>query len=432
MIAQNDCTMKAVLVSVGSRGDAEPFCSLARQLMADGCTVELFLQTDLHYLAPPSVNLHAIPFTQMDMYQYVASPSHGIDHPNPRVRFIGVVTDVIAELFFPSWENLLAASMDANIIVCSSLARPLSLAIAQKLGIKTAIIHLQPLMPTKRFPHYSYTEEAIKAICKTEEEACQQSNEETYWEFEKFQFDFLKERLDDVCVKMEAPMQEFDDLRSHLKGDNENTLIVNAFSDAVVPVAPDSGKYTANVGPLADTYVASGWIPPSELVEFLEKCDKPPICIGYGSMPFDKVEAVSQAIDELKVDAVVVGDAFKEVKNDKIFQIASAPYPWLLPQCAMMLSHGGAGVVNATLRAGIPAVISPLMGDQMSWARLLEVLGLGVCCGTNLSTLSKEELVEGIEKASDCVVKCREIGKDIAKKVPGEKVLCEKLKTYLQ
>ena len=42
------------------------------------------------------------------------------------------------------------------------------------------------------------------------------------------------------------------------------------------------------------------------------------------------------------------------------------------------MSHGGAGVLHSTLRAGIPAVIAPLMGDQFAWARLVDARYLGV------------------------------------------------------
>ena len=42
-----------------------------------------------------------------------------------------------------------------------------------------------------------------------------------------------------------------------------------------------------------------------------------------------------------------------------------------------MLSHGGAGVLHSTLRAGIPAIIAPLMGDQFFHAKLIHARELG-------------------------------------------------------
>lgn len=50
---------------------------------------------------------------------------------------------------------------------------------------------------------------------------------------------------------------------------------------------------------------------------------------------------------------------------------------WRLPQCRCMVSHGGAGVLHSTLRAGIPAIIAPFFGDQFFHAKLIQARELG-------------------------------------------------------
>ena len=42
-----------------------------------------------------------------------------------------------------------------------------------------------------------------------------------------------------------------------------------------------------------------------------------------------------------------------------------------------MFSHGGAGVLHSTLRAGVPAIVAPLVGDQFVFAKLIEARDLG-------------------------------------------------------
>lgn len=122
--------MKVVIVSVGSRGDIEPFCALAQGLLDDGHQVDYALQTAYQHLVPSGVKLHSLPFTSNDFYKFT-NPTHGADHPNTRVPFIGVVADVIGELVLPCWETVLEAARDCNAIVSSSLARSLSIAIAK-------------------------------------------------------------------------------------------------------------------------------------------------------------------------------------------------------------------------------------------------------------------------------------------------------------
>jgi hypothetical protein len=50
----------------------------------------------------------------------------------------------------------------------------------------------------------------------------------------------------------------------------------------------------------------------------------------------------------------------------------------LLPRCAVLLHHGGAGTVAAALRCGIPQLVCPLHFDQHQWAERIAWMGCGV------------------------------------------------------
>lgn len=71
--------------------------------------------------------------------------------------------------------------------------------------------------------------------------------------------------------------------------------------------------------------------------------------------------------------------------EDNILHLSSIPYPYLLPHCSMMICHGGAGVIQACLSAGIPCIVIPVMGDQFAWARLLHAKGLGLYLSSSSS-----------------------------------------------
>lgn len=43
----------------------------------------------------------------------------------------------------------------------------------------------------------------------------------------------------------------------------------------------------------------------------------------------------------------------------------------------MVVHHGGAGTTAAGLRAGVPSVIVPFMGDQPFWGKRVAELGVG-------------------------------------------------------
>ena len=44
---------------------------------------------------------------------------------------------------------------------------------------------------------------------------------------------------------------------------------------------------------------------------------------------------------------------------------------------AAVVHHGGAGTTAAGLRAGVPSVVVPFMGDQPFWGRRVAALGAG-------------------------------------------------------
>lgn len=426
--------MRALLITVGSRGDAEPFCALADALGSSGHRADLFLARDVMHLAPPSATVHELPFTQLDFYKYVGNPSHGSDHPNPRVRFVGVVADVIAGLVLPQWEKTVEVARHADVIITSSLARPLAMAISQKLGIPICIVHLQPLLPTKLFPHYSHTDKCVEAI-KAGDGAANEENLATYWELERFQYDFLQDRLEELYSSLGTTSPSVNDcLHVALTGRHCTTYIANAFSHRLIPPCPDAGPNVFDVGPLADHYTPRGWTPPAELVSFLEGCADPPVCVGYGSMPFEKACMVVEVLRKLSLKAVLVGDALKLAEiggaGNDVLHVSSAPYAWLLPRCSMMMCHGGAGVVNAALRAGIPVVISPLMGDQFFWAELLEAKGLGAKAG-NLNGVTEQDLSCGIQRAEACKEAAGELGRAIRSDSTGVNSLISALEAKL-
>lgn len=89
------------------------------------------------------------------------------------------------------------------------------------------------------------------------------------------------------------------------------------------------------------------------------------------------------------------------VDNERNLLITEeADYEWLFARAACVVHHGGVGTVAAVLRAGVPSILLPQIGSQEEFGRMLlrERLATGVF---DTTTLNPQVLAEAIQRAID-------------------------------
>lgn len=118
-----------------------------------------------------------------------------------------------------------------------------------------------------------------------------------------------------------------------------------------------------------------------DVSKFLQE-GAPPLLVTFGSMPLATQLNVQQAMVQLseKLNTriiIVKGWGFEnttELENCKTIKIIeSAPYEKLLPFVKAVIHHGGIGTMAECLRAGKPFLTCPVlypMGDQHFWGQL--------------------------------------------------------------
>lgn len=451
------------MLSAGSRGDAEPYCAISQRLLKRSVRsklqIDLFLQSDWVHLADPfrdipSFRLHAFPFSGEDFYRVstASRSSPQMPHPNSRMKHVATVAAIVGELVLPCLPQVLQVVDDANmegervVIVSSAFTRSIALLVAHaKRNVRVVLVHLQPLLPNRIIPSYRTSRDEFVHACLAGSERKSEENnysegwcEDSYWKVEHaLEEVFLKDRSKrwyEQCFGYVSTFPNWNDMQQMLVGRRERVWIANAYSNHLIPPligTPGVGPCVIDVGPLADGYVSSrdAALDPT-LQHFLSSSPAPdegrPLCIGFGSMPFRNIGVILEAIKQLKVRAVLVGKVFLQIpeshpaiRHKRILCVASAPYPLLLPQCSMMICHGGIGVVQACLRAGVPCLASPLMGDQFSLAELLEAKGYGVRCGTRLSELTVQNIVHSVKTAVGCQAVCQDLARKISEEDPS-------------
>lgn len=150
------------------------------------------------------------------------------------------------------------------------------------------------------------------------------------------------------------------------------------------------------------------WIPPTELVNFIN-AGKPPIYMGFGSIKDTaefkhKLDILLESVKITKQRAVIAlgwnSLETKETLPPNVFLLDNAPHSWLFPQMSGVVHHGGAGTTAAGLYAGKPTIIIPHSADQPAWGRRVYELGVGAEPIPS-KKLTSQKLAEAINFVSD-------------------------------
>jgi sterol 3beta-glucosyltransferase len=128
---------------------------------------------------------------------------------------------------------------------------------------------------------------------------------------------------------------------------------------------------------------AHDWQPPPSLVAFLSAGPRP-VMVGFGSMAGRDPSALAQIVQGALAQSghrgvIVTGWGGLSVPNPppSVHVMQSVPYDWLLPRVSAVVHHGGAGTTAAGLRAGKPTIICPFVADQPFWGQRVAALGAG-------------------------------------------------------
>ncbi|ONK70950.1 uncharacterized protein A4U43_C04F3180 [Asparagus officinalis] len=156
------------------------------------------------------------------------------------------------------------------------------------------------------------------------------------------------------------------------------------WSPHLVPKPKDWGPRIDVVG-FCFLDLASNYEPPEELVKWLEADEEKPIYVGFGSLPVQEPEKMTQiiveALETTKQRGIInkgwggLGNLAEPKKS--IYLLDNVPHDWLFLRCKAVVHHGGAGTTAAGLKAACPTTIVPFFGDQPFWGDRVHARGVG-------------------------------------------------------
>jgi len=360
--------MKALLLTVGSRGDVQPFVALAVRLRASGHAAVLAAPAVFSGLA----EAYDVPFVplELDMGQVgeTVAGRYGLRHV---MRFCQAMGQRAAAVL-PALGN--AADGGADLVVHHPVL-PLGQHVAELIGVPAVVGQAMPaLVPTREFPSTVWPCRVPGML-----------NRPSYRAAGRLAGAWCRKDVDrwrrDV-LGLPSRRGRHDPLVS---GDGAPVTVLHAFSEHVIP-RPADWPATAHVTGYWLLPAAQDWSPPGRLATFLEagrKVGRSVVYVGFGSMPSLDAARLAASImtaagdNDVRVVVASLDPALRRLlPSGRFLVIRNAPHDWLFPQLDAIVHHGGAGTTAAALYAGKPQVIWPFCVDQPFWARRMQHLGV--------------------------------------------------------
>lgn len=381
--------MHIVILTAGSRGDVQPFIALGEGLVARGYQVTLGAPA----MFESFVADYGVPFAPLDdEFLKITETPEGAKavEGGGSLGLIAKVKPMLRRLM----DDALKAAEDADLIIYHPkvLGAPY---IADARGIPAILsLPLPAYTPTAEFPNPIMPIKSNIGFV----------NKLTYGVLKLVKAPYL-DVINDFRVKslgLPKTGRFSDDLK---RADGSPIPVMYPVSRHVIPVPADYPPHVTMTGywflPAPTDYT-----PPADLTAFLDAGD-PPVYVGFGSMisvdPQAKARLVIEALQRANVRGVIAS-GWGAVKLDPadlpptIFALNSAPHDWLFPRMAAVVHHGGSGTTASGLRAGVPNVIVPFLGDQPFWGQRVHALGAGPAPILN-KNLTADALTEAIRAA---------------------------------
>ncbi|MCJ1386424.1 Sterol 3-beta-glucosyltransferase [Xylographa soralifera] len=380
-------SMRITCLTIGSRGDVQPYIALCKGLLAEGHRPRIATHAEFE----PWVRKHGIDFAPVDgdpaelmricvengmfTYSFLKEAS---------VKFRGWIDELLSS----AWK----ACQETDVLIESPSAMA-GIHIAEALGIPYFRAFTMPWTRTRAYPH---------AFAVPEHKMGGAYNYVTYVMFDNVFWTAIAGQVN-RWRKKELGLRSTNLDKLH---PNKVPFLYNFSPSVVVPPLDYSDWIRVTGYWFLDE--ASDWSPSRELTDFIRTArndQKKIVYIGFGSIVVSDPAALTKTVVEsvLKADVrCILSKGWSDRLGSKdatvpevilpaeIFQIKSAPHDWLFKQIDAAAHHGGAGTTGASLRAGLPTIIKPFFGDQFFFGSRVEDLGVGICLKKlNVSVLSR-------------------------------------------
>ena len=339
--------MKIIIFTMGTRGDVQPYIYLGRALIGNGHDVII----GTHPYWRDLIEKSSIKFVPI-------GPDINIDHEAAVIRGknSNAVLSLLKTMKFVfkiiqnSSKEIYEACVGMDLIIVSH--SQMGATEAEALGVPTVNVTLQTEMIAEKLKNQTFMKRLIGRL---------------------------------VGGQMVKPYNKIRKIYGLPKINSLDKIISNKLN--LIPIS----QYVKARNPYwEEHHILTGYwyeedkdyVPQPELIEFLEKGEKP-IILALGAMSFEsdsekeKLDMFINAFVKTGKRAIIQGFQ-KTLKDyqlpDTMITCGSVPHSWLFRQGYAVIHHCGFGTASAAMIYGIPSIPVPHVLDQIGFAKQLEAL----------------------------------------------------------
>jgi len=384
--------MRALLSTIGSRGDVQIILALALKLRELGQEARICAPPDFR----ESIESLGISFVSVGPEARQAakrSQSASPQAPPSPEQMRQLMEATVSGQF----EAILPAARDCDVLVAGMSLQFALHSVAEQIGIPYVYATWCPI--TLPSPHHAPPPLPWETTHRTTDNRALWAEQAIRWN------EMFGPAINSSRASIGLP--PVTDVQSHI------------FTDRPWLAAdPTLGPWPATAA--LDVVQTGAWIMPdprplsAELEAFLNAGEDLPVYFGFGSMRAseDLGHAMIKAARALGRRAIVSrGWADVAPPDDKpdCLSIGEENLQALFKRVAVAVHHGGAGTTTIAAQAGVPQVVVPQIYDQHYWAKRVHELGIGIAHAPGAPTA--DSLTEALRHTlqPDVVVRARSV-----------------------
>ncbi|GAB4830193.1 hypothetical protein Ancab_019835 [Ancistrocladus abbreviatus] len=416
--------LQIVVLIVGTRGDVQPFVAIGKKLQDHGHRVRLATHENFkEFVLTSGLEFFPLGGDPKVLAEYMVKnkgflPSGPSEIPTQRQQIKQIIYSLLPACKDPDVYSGIPFKADAII------ANPPAYGhthVAEALKVPIHIFFTMPWTPTSEFPH---------PLSRVKQPAGYRLS---YQIVDSLIWLGIRDMINDVRKK-KLKLRPVTYL-SGSQGSDSDIPHGYIWSPHLVPKPKDWGPKIDVVG-FCFLDLGSNYKPPQSLVEWLAAGEKP-IYIGFGSLPVQEPQKMTQTIVEALEKTRQRGIINKgwgglgelSEPKDFIYLLDNCPHDWLFPHCAAVVHHGGAGTTAAGLKAACPTTVIPFFGDQPFWGDRVHARGVGPP-PIPVDEFSRSKLVDAITFMLDPKVKERAV--ELAKSMENEDGVTGAVKAFFK